>query len=102
MRIDRDALEKLQKLRDLWGQPMTVNSAARCAQHNKDVGGAPRSRHLSTETIASTAFDIKMLDRRKRHEFMELARSVGFNGIGLYKSFIHIDVRRHDAYWNFS
>ena len=36
----------LDLLRRGWGGPLRVNSGYRCAAHNREVGGVPRSRHL--------------------------------------------------------
>lgn len=35
----------LDLLRRAWGGPVRVNSGFRCAPHNREVGGAVRSRH---------------------------------------------------------
>lgn len=39
-------LNRLQSLRDLWGQPMHVTSGYRCREHNRAIGGALRSLHM--------------------------------------------------------
>ena len=88
--IDTDAMDKLQKLRDLLGRPMYINSAYRSPSYNKKVGGAKASQHLKAK-----AFDINM----KNHstiEFERLAREAGFTGFGFYPqyNFIHIDTGR--------
>ena len=36
----------LDLLRRAWGGPVRVNSGFRCVAHNREVGGAARSRHL--------------------------------------------------------
>lgn len=36
----------LDLLRRAWDGPVRVNSGFRCAAHNREVGGAERSRHL--------------------------------------------------------
>lgn len=35
----------LQKLRCARGKPVVITSGYRCARHNAEVGGVPRSRH---------------------------------------------------------
>lgn len=37
----------LQPLRDALGHPIHVNSGYRCLRVNKDIGGAPKSQHLT-------------------------------------------------------
>ena len=39
-------LDKLQALRDRLGKPLIVRSAYRSPEHNRDVGGAQRSKHM--------------------------------------------------------
>ena len=96
--ISQAALDKLQALRDRMG-PLTINSAARCPQHNKSVGGAANSQHLSTPQRASTAFDIA-LDGHDKQTLIDAARAVGFQGLGIYyRSFVHVDDRGFDAVW---
>lgn len=81
----RVALEKLDKLRELWGKPIVLNSAHRCAQHNRKVGGAIHSQHLKI------AFDVRM-PKEEQAQFIELAHKVGFSGIGVYETFVHLDL----------
>lgn len=87
LRINEDALDKLQALRTTLARPMIVNSGYRSKEHNKRVGGAAQSMHLEGK-----AFDISMAN----HEpvsFIAAARAAGFRGIGTYprSNFIHID-----------
>ena len=37
--------KNLQKIRTHFGKPLHINSAIRCEQHNKNVGGVTRSKH---------------------------------------------------------
>ena len=83
-----EALDRLQALRDRLGKPLIVHSAYRSPQHNRNVGGAPRSKHMD-----GTAFDIAMAN----HDpvvFEAAAREVGFLGFGFYprSGFMHIDL----------
>lgn len=85
--VNEDALDRLQALRTRLGKPMIVNSAYRSPEHNKRVGGAPKSMHLE-----GRAFDISMANHDPA-EFIQAARSVGFAGFGTYprSNFVHID-----------
>jgi hypothetical protein len=81
-------MDALQALRDALGKPLIVRSAYRSPEHNRAVGGAPRSKHMD-----GTAFDIAM----SNHDpvaFEAAAREVGFLGFGFYprSNFIHIDL----------
>lgn len=87
------ALDCLQDLRDFIGKPFHVNSAYRSPEYNRFVGGATRSKHME-----GIAFDISM-DNHERGEFIRMARQFGFNGIGHYSTFTHIDTRENPAEW---
>lgn len=57
-----DILEKLKHLaihmevvRDLLQAPVAVNSAYRCPELNKAVGGSPKSQHMKGEAVDFTA-----------------------------------------------
>ena len=86
--------QRLDALRRLLGRPLIVNSAYRDPLHNARVGGAPLSRHK-----VGDAFDLRADGRIPRRELLAAARESGFTGIGLYRSFIHLDCRRRPAIW---
>ena len=78
--IQREAIHKLQLMRNLLGKPIIINSAARCPIHNTTVGGAPKSQHRATESRPSTAFDIslrgiwmKLNSKREKRFFLILS-----------------------------
>jgi len=88
IKINTEAMDKLQSLRGRLGKPMIVLSGYRSLAHNKAVGGATRSKHM-----LGTAFDISM----SNHDpvaFEAAARAVGFLGFGTYprSDFMHIDL----------
>lgn len=88
IKINTEAMDKLQALRDRLGKPLIIRSAYRSPEHNRAVGGAPASKHLQ-----ATAFDIAMAN----HDpvaFEAAARAVGFLGFGYYhrSGFMHIDL----------
>ena len=71
IKINTEAMDKLQSLRDRLGKPLIVRSAYRSPSHNRAVGGAPASKHM-----LGTAFDIAM-SNHDPVKFAELhARSV--------------------------
>ena len=88
LKLHPEALDKLQALRDRLGKPLIVRSAYRSPEHNRNVGGAPRSKHMD-----GTAFDIAMANHDPL-AFEAAAREVGFLGFGFYprSGFIHIDL----------
>ncbi len=89
--VDWPSLVALNKLRLSWGKPIRLNSAYRTAEHNKQIGGSPKSMHL-----VGKAFDCAVTDPA----FASLARSMGFNAIGYYSTFTHIDTRPDTVTWD--
>lgn len=91
--IDVDfVVNKLQKIRDHFGAPITINSAYRTESYNKKVGGAKSSYHMKGQ-----AFDIVA----KGHtplEVAQFAQSIGITGIIQYNTFVHVDSRA-TKYW---
>lgn len=53
-RIDALMEECLDKVREMWGKPIGVNSGYRCYELNKAVGGAKNSQHLRGEAADIT------------------------------------------------
>ena len=86
--MDPYFLDKLENLRWLVREPLVVTSGFRCRIHNKDIGGYPQSYHLTGQAV-----DIAIVDSRHRRRLLELAFEVGFGGIGLQKTFMHLDNR---------
>ena len=87
----------LQVLRNLLKHPLKVNSAYRCPAYNKKVGGVATSQH-----VKGLAADISTTNwtSDKKYYFVKTANQLGFNGIGLYDNFIHIDLRSKKAEWD--
>lgn len=97
-KIDVKLVDFLQKIRDHFNAPVTINSAYRCATHNKNVGGASSSYHTKGQ-----AADI-VVKNVKPSEVAKYAESIGVKGIGLYETakdgyFVHIDTRTSKSFW---
>lgn len=93
--IDTELVDVLQKIRTHFGKPVTITSAYRTPTRNKAVGGTTYSQHLY-----GTAADIKVkgVSPKKVAEYAEtLLPHKG--GIGIYATFIHVDVRATKARW---
>ncbi len=82
-------LDALQRLRDLAGKPLAINSGRRCSVRNASVGGASKSQHK--EAIAA---DISLNGHDAAH-LARLAVKAGFTGIGFGRTFLHVDMREH-------
>lgn len=94
VKIDEELIEKLQKLRDMLGKPIIVNSGYRTSEYNKRIGGALKSQHM-----LGTAADIRV-SKMAPSEVAKYAQQVGFRGIGIYDTFVHVDTRPNTARWD--
>ena len=95
-------MDRLEQLRTDLDCPLIITSGHRCDSHNAYCGGASNSMHLhlATDVRAPTRDDwVQTMD-----QVHELAIDIGFGGIGLYDTFIHLDSRDHlnrgVARWN--
>jgi uncharacterized protein YcbK (DUF882 family) len=90
----------LEELREAAGVPLRVNSGHRSVDHNAEVGGAIKSMHLrfATDLAPLGNTDVALTD------LFNLAEALGFEGIGQYNSFLHLDRRdligRRPARWD--
>lgn len=93
---DKKLVELLEKIRGHFKAPVTINSGVRCKTHNTDVGGASASQHLK-----GTAADIvvKGITPKKVAAYAETLLP-GTGGIGIYGTFVHVDVRQNKSRWN--
>ena len=85
----------LEPIRANFGAPVTINSAYRTPEYNAKVGGAAHSQHCY-----GTAADI-VVKGQTPAAVAAFARALmpDWGGVGVYKSFTHIDVREAKADW---
>jgi zinc D-Ala-D-Ala carboxypeptidase len=79
-------LTKLDIARGEAGIPFRINSGYRTPAHNRKVGGVEGSSHLK-----GCAADIHCNTSSDRHKIVCALISVGFNRIGIGKTFVHVD-----------
>ena len=86
----------LQSIRSRFGAAVTINSGYRTPQYNAKEGGAAHSQHCY-----GTAADI-VVKGQTPEAVAAFARTLmpDWGGVGVYKSFTHIDVRETKADWN--
>jgi zinc D-Ala-D-Ala carboxypeptidase len=84
-------MAKLQELRDVYGQPMTVTSGYRSPKHS--IEASKPTGKLSVHT-RGCAVDIAC-NGQQAHELLKLAFAMGFTGIGVKQKgsarFVHLD-----------
>ena len=89
-------VDVLEKVRAHFGKPVTINSGYRTEAKNKAVGGAAYSQHkygLAADITISGVPPAKVAAYAET-----LLTNTG--GIGIYKTFTHIDVRKVKSRWN--
>lgn len=86
----------LEDVRNHFDVPVIITSAKRCEKHNAVVGGAPGSKHKTGE-----ASDIKVsgVKPEEVYDYLNSQVYAEFIGVGLYSTFVHVDVRGHAARW---
>ena len=94
--VSPELVTVLQKIRVKFGKPVHINPAFRTSVKNKAVGGSPKSQHMY-----GLAADIH-IDGVTPKEIAAYAETLLPNtgGIGIYKTFTHIDVRKVKSRWN--
>ena len=100
--INPELVDVLQQLRDRFNQPVLINSACRCHEHNEFVQkqanpnyipGSSRSQHL-----LGTAADIRIRNTSpERVQRYAKNKYKSRYGIGSYNTFTHIDVKSGPA-----
>lgn len=94
----------LEPMREKWG-PVHVNSGFRTKSYNASIGGASQSYHVYPEHDGrDQAVDItcKRGNSRDWHRTANAIREKrrnGRGGLGLYSSFVHIDIRDYKSDW---
>jgi uncharacterized protein YcbK (DUF882 family) len=94
----------LEPLRREFGR-VTIHSGYRTRAHNARVGGEPNSFHIYTMHDGNDqAADITCERGRPSDWHRKLARirarrRDGKGGLGLYRTFVHVDIRDFPANW---
>lgn len=91
LRVHYETMDKLQRLRSLYGGPIVINSYYRSPWYNEKIGGAPASYHMLGRAVDTPTLNGTLEGRMK---LCHLATLCGFRGFGLYGSFTHIDTGR--------
>ena len=92
--------QQLQFLRDYTGRPITINSAYRSPEHNAKIGGVKTSQHLLGKAADITIESLKPAEVYRIIEDLIDMGEMLQGGLGLYKTFVHYDIRKTKARWN--
>ena len=90
LKINSDIMDLLQQARNDLG-PLSITSGYRCSEHNNNISSTgPNGPHTTGK-----ALDISVKDSKHRKELITyFAPKV--TGLGIAKSFIHIDLLNAD------
>ena len=91
-----DGLVKLlQEVREHYNKPVTINSAYRTLSYNAKIGGVPDSQHCR-----GVAADIVVRGVAPKDVYAYVETLMpNSGGIGLYNTFVHVDVRSTKSRW---
>ena len=84
--MEQGTMDRLDKVRELAGIPLVLNSAYRSVEHEKRQGRAGTSSHT-----LGRAVDIRCNDSANRYKIVKAAIEAGFTRIGIGKSYVHLD-----------
>lgn len=87
-------LKRLNEARRLAGIPFVLNSAFRSSEYDMQKGRTGNSYHCKGRAV-----DIRCLDSSSRAVIVESLIKVGFHGIGIANTFIHVDDRPLKCIW---
>lgn len=88
--VSKDLTDRVADAFATVGQTkVKVNSGARDAQHNAEVGGAKGSQHLTGNAMDIDVSGMKISDRV---ELIKALSNSGVSGIGVYANSIHADL----------
>ncbi len=98
--MDHEFLVKLDELRERVGFPFIITSGYRDATHPAEARKAEPGTGTHCQGIAA---DIAVSNGFERMNIVHEALKLGFGGIGVSKSFIHIDDRKTTpVMWTYS
>lgn len=95
--VSHEFIHRLDELREACGFPFIVVSGYRSKDHSIEARKQKPGTH--TQGIAS---DIAVRGGIQRRLVVKKALELGFNGIGVAKTFVHVDIREGDpVMWSY-
>ena len=95
-KMDEELVDVLQELSDKLGYAIKVTSGIRCDTHNEYVGGSATSKHkygLAADIVVS------YLSPSDVYEYLD-SKYPDKYGLGLYRGWVHLDVRQRRTRWD--
>lgn len=97
--MSQELMSRLDKARAQAGIPFVINSAYRSVKHEKSLGRTGNSAHTR-----GLAVDIRCNTSLNRYKIVLALLAVGFQRIGIGKTFIHADIDNslaHPVIWHY-
>ena len=95
--VDKPTLDLFARLQGEMGRKFPIKSAFRSKDYNDAIYKARGKKPTNSQHTHGKALDVDVsaLSIAERRKFIEVASSLGFTGIGVYKgqNFIHIDTK---------
>ncbi len=92
--------DALQVIRNELGNAIHINSAYRSPEHNAAIGGVLRSTHTKGQASDLASRKHTPLQLHAIIEDLIERNKIPEGGLGLYKSFVHYDIRGSKARWD--
>ena len=96
----KELAKNLQVIRDEIGKSIHVNSGYRSPSYNKKIGGATRSQHLLGNAADLRVNGMKPSELHKVILRLIKEKKISEGGVGLYRTFVHYDIRGTKARWS--
>lgn len=91
---------QLQIIRDFIQQPIYINSAYRCEEYNREIGGVLDSQHILGKAADIRVDNVDSVDLYEAIENLIKFNHIFEGGLGLYQTFVHYDIRLTYARWD--
>ena len=95
----KDLVESLQVIRDAIGKPIRIISGYRSPKYNRRIGGARKSQHMKAKAADMVIKGMKPVEVHRIVVGLIKEGKIKKGGVGLYKYFVHYDVRGFNARW---
>ena len=90
--MSRDFIHRLDELREACGFPFIITSGYRSPNHSIEKRKEKAGTHAQ-----GIAADIRARNGSERYTIVQEAIKMGFGGIGIARTFIHVDSRTRGA-----
>jgi len=97
----QELAKNLQIIRDELQEPIKINSAYRCENHNRKIGGSSKSQHVKGKAADIVVKNLTPDEVANALDNLQQGGFIKSGGLGRYDTFTHIDIRGTEAIWDF-